>query len=102
MSFQTKKERLQMGTDWGLTSVRFSQLQVLLPEQPVLFTKRPKFGLRFSTGLDHFLFSQKEGSESAHPEGQDEETSGTYGNKFLKRHHLIVILRLVVELALIS
>src|SRR6266540_844284 len=91
-----------MWTDQGLTSVRFSQLQVLLPEQPVLFTKRPKFGLRFSTSLDHFMFSQKEGSESTHPEVQDEDTGGTYGNKFLERRHLIVVLRLVVEAALIS
>ena len=91
-----------MGTDRGLTSARFPQLQVLLPEQPVLFAKRPKFGLRFGTSLDHFLFSQKEGSESTHPEVQDEETGGTYGDKLLKRRHLIIVLRLIVELALIS
>src|SRR6266540_5343748 len=97
-----QERRLQMGTDRGLTSARFPQLQVLLPEQPVLFMKRPKFGLRFGPSLDHFLFSQKEGSESTHPEVQDEEISGTYGNKFLKRRHLIIILQLVVELALIS
>src|SRR5438105_12589124 len=94
--------RLQMGTDRGLTSARFLQLQVLLPEQPVLFAKRPKFSLRFSPSLDHFLFRQKEGSESTHPEVQDNKISGTYGNKFLKRRHLIVILRLVIKLALIS
>src|SRR6266542_6468246 len=93
-----QERRLQMRMNQGLTSARFSQLQVLLPEQPVLFTKRPKFGLRFSTSLDHFLFSQKEGSESTHPEVQDKEISRTYGNKFLKRRHLIVIL----QLALIS
>src|SRR5436190_11613559 len=58
-----QKRRLQILTDQGLTSARFSQLQVLLPEQPVLLAKRPKFGLRLSTSLDHFLFSQKEGSE---------------------------------------
>src|SRR6266498_2859222 len=40
----------------GLTSARFPQLQVLLPEQPVLFAKRLKFGLRFSPSFDHFLF----------------------------------------------
>ena len=91
-----------MGTDRGLTSARFPQLQVLLPEQPVLFAKRPKFGLRFSPSLDHFLFRQKEGSESAHPEVQDKEISRTYGNKFLKRHYLIVILWLVVKLALVG
>src|SRR5438105_14783489 len=61
-----QKRRLQIWTDQGLTSARFSQLQVLLPEQPVLFVKRPKLGLRFSTSLDHFLFSQKEGSESTY------------------------------------
>src|SRR6266542_919372 len=61
-----QKRRLQIWMDQGLTSARFSQLQVLLPEQPVLLAKRPKFGLRFSTSLDHFLFSQKEGSEDTH------------------------------------
>src|SRR5438105_2799879 len=91
-----------MRTDQGLTSARFSQLQVLLPEQPVLFAKRSKFGLRFSPSLDHFLFRRKEGSESTHPEVQDKKISGTYGEKFLKRRHLIVILRLVVKLAMIS
>src|SRR5438128_7190822 len=78
-----QERRLQMRTDQGLTSARFSQLQVLLPEQPVLFAKRPKFGLRFSPSLDHFLFRQKEGSESTHPEVQDKEISGTYRDKFL-------------------
>src|SRR6266508_4506059 len=97
-----QERRLQMGTDQGLTSAQFPQLQVLLPEQPVLFAKRPKFGLRFNPSLDHFLFRQKEGSENAHPEVQDKEISGTYGNKFLKRRHLIVILWLIVKLALIS
>jgi len=58
--------------------------------------------LRFSPSLDHFLFRQKEGSESTHPEVQDKKISGTYGNKFLKRRHLIVILRLVIKLALIG
>src|SRR5438105_10174312 len=58
-----QKTSLQIWTDQGLTSARFSQLQVLLPEQPVLLAKRPKFGLHFSTSLDHFLFSRKEGSE---------------------------------------
>src|SRR6266542_316103 len=61
-----QKRRLQIWMDQGLTSAQFSQLQVLLPEQPVLFAKRPKFGSRFSTSLDHFLFSQKEGSEDTH------------------------------------
>src|SRR6266540_3247124 len=61
-----QERRLQIWTDRGLTSARFSQLQVLLLEQPVLLAKRPKFGLCFSTGLDHFLFSQKEGSEDTH------------------------------------
>src|SRR6266540_2626764 len=61
--FPYQKRRLQIWTNQGLTSARFSQLQVLLPEQPVLLTKRPKFGLGLSTSLDHFLFSQKEGSE---------------------------------------
>src|SRR6266542_1257696 len=94
-----QERRLQMGTDRGLTSARFPQLQVLLPEQPVLFVKRPKFGLRFSLSLDHFLLRQKEGSENARPEVQDEEISVTYGDKLLKRRHLIVILRLIVKLA---
>src|SRR6266508_298161 len=58
-----QKKRRQIWTDQGLTSARFPQLQVLLPEQPVHLAKRPKFGLRLSTSLDHFLFSQKEGSE---------------------------------------
>src|SRR6266540_2121144 len=80
-----QEKRLQMRTNQGLTSARFSQLQVLLPEQPVLFAKRPKFGLCFSPSLDHFLFCQKEGSESAHPGVQDKELNGTYRNKFLKR-----------------
>src|SRR5437016_14029788 len=61
-----QKRRLQIWTDQGLTSARFSQLQVLLPEQPVLLAKRLKFGLRLSTSLDHFLFSRKEGSENTH------------------------------------
>src|SRR5438132_11843965 len=56
-----QKRGLRIWTDQGLTSARFSQLQVLLPEQPVLLAKGPKFGLRLSTSLDHFLFSQKEG-----------------------------------------
>src|SRR6266540_888671 len=97
-----QERRLQMGTDQGLTSARFSQLQVLLPEQPVLFAKRPKFSLRFSPSLDHFLFRRKEGSESTHPEVQDKKISGTYGDKFLKRCLLIVILRLIVKLVPIS
>src|SRR6266540_4107350 len=58
-----QKRRLQIWTDQGLTSARFSQLQVLLPEQPVLLAKRPKFGLGLSMSLDYFLFSQKGGSE---------------------------------------
>src|SRR5438105_15637506 len=58
-----QKRRLQIWTDQGLTLARFSQLQVLLQEQPVLLAKRPKFGLCFSTSLDHFLFSRKEGLE---------------------------------------
>src|SRR5438132_1287456 len=58
-----QERRLRIWMNQGLTSARFSQLQVLLPEQPILLTKRPKFGLRLSTSLDHFLFSQKEGSE---------------------------------------
>src|SRR6266542_2693310 len=57
-----QERRLQIWTDQGLTSARFSQLQVLFPEQPVLLTKRLKFGLCLSTSLDHFLFGQKEGS----------------------------------------
>src|SRR5438128_12293871 len=61
-----QKRRLQIWTDQGLTSARFSQLQVLLSEQSVLLAKKPKFGLRFSTSLDHFLFSQNEGSEDTH------------------------------------
>src|SRR6266540_3366804 len=65
-----QERKLQMRMDQGLTSAQFSQLQVLLLEQPVLFTKRPEFDLRFSPSLDHFLFSQKEGSESTHPEVQ--------------------------------
>src|SRR6266540_3699373 len=58
-----QERRLRIWTDQELTSAQFSQLQVLLPEQPVLLTKRPKFGLCLSTSLDHLLFSQKEGSE---------------------------------------
>src|SRR5207237_670245 len=71
-----QERRLQIETNQGLTSIQFSQLQVLLPEQPVLFAKRPQFGLRFSPSLDHFLFRQKEGLESTHPEVQDKEISG--------------------------
>src|SRR5437764_8897296 len=55
-----QKRRLQIWMDQGLTSTRFSQLQVLLPKQPVLLAKRPKFGLCLSMSLDHFLFNQKE------------------------------------------
>src|SRR6266540_810221 len=100
--FPYQERRLQMRTDRGLTSARFPQLQVLLPEQPVLFAKRPKFGLRFSPSFDQFLLRQREGSENARPEVQDEEISRTYGDKLLKRRHLIVILWLVVKLALIG
>ena len=81
-----------MRMDQGLTSARFSQLQVLLPEQPVLFTKRPKFGLRFSSSFDQFLLRPRERLENAHPEVQDKEIIGTYGDKLLKRRHLVIIL----------
>ncbi len=99
--FPYQERRLQK-IDRGLTSARFPQLHVLLPEQPVLFAKRPKFGLRFSPSFDQFLLRQRERSEIARPEVQDEEINGTYGDKLLKRRHLIVILRLVVKLALIG
>src|SRR6266540_922859 len=97
-----QERRLQMRADRGLTSARFPQLRVLLPEQPVLFVKRPKFGLRFSSSFDQFLLRQRERSENAHPEVQDKEIIGTYGDKLLKRRHLIIILWLVVKLALVS
>src|SRR6266540_246242 len=100
--FPYQERRLQKKIDRGLTSARFPQLHVLLPEQPVLFAKRPKFGLRFSPSFDQFLLRQRERSENARPEVQDEEISGTYGDKLLKRRHLVVILRLVVKLALIG
>src|SRR6266540_7263456 len=99
--FTYQERRLQMRTDRGLTSARFPQLQVLLPEQPVLFAKRLKFGLRFSSSFDQFLLRPGEGLENAHPEVQDKEIIGTYGDKLLKRRHLVIILWLVVKLALI-
>src|SRR5436190_7012825 len=95
--FPCQERRLQMGTDRALTSARFPQLQVLLPEQPILFAKRPKFGLRFSPSFDQFLLRQRERSENACPEVRDEEISGTYEDKLLKRRHLVIILRLVVK-----
>src|SRR6266508_2630797 len=52
--FPRQERRLQR-IDRGLTSARFPQLHVLLPEQPVLFVKRPKLGLRFSPSFDQFL-----------------------------------------------
>ncbi len=88
--------------DRGLTSVRFPQLHVLLPEQPILLAKRPKFGLRFSSSFDQFLLRPRERLENAHPEVQDKEIIGTYGDKLLKRRHLVIILWLVVKLALVG
>src|SRR6266542_5013431 len=76
--FPYQERRLQK-IDRGLTSARFPQLHVLLPEPPVLFTKRPKFGLRFSPSFDQFLLCQKERSENARPEVQDKEINRTYG-----------------------
>src|SRR6266540_1121966 len=95
--FPHQERRLQK-IDRGLTSARFPQLHVLLPEQPVLFAK----GLKFGPSFDQFLLHQRERSQIARPEVQDEEINGTYGDKLLKRRHLIVILRLVVKLALIG
>src|SRR6266508_6336599 len=98
--FPYQERRLQK-IDRGLTSARFPQLHVLLPEQPVLFAKRPKFSLRFSPSFDQFLLRQRERSENARPEVRDKEINGTYGDKLLKRRHLIIILRLVVKPTLI-
>src|SRR6266540_2367164 len=92
-----QERRQQIGTDRGLTSARFPQLQVLFPEQPVLFVKRSKLGLRFSPSLDQFLFRQRGRSENVHPEVRDKEISRTYGDKFLKHRHFIVILWLVFK-----
>src|SRR5438132_7319305 len=65
--FPYQERRLQK-IDRGLTSARFPQLHVLLPEQPVLFAKRPKFGLRFNPCFDQPLLRQRKRLENAHPE----------------------------------